>query len=116
MARWPGFDSISIEETEMANITVKVAHNLTQEEALKRMHGFVEQMKTQYGSMMSNFQESWNGNVGTFSGSGSGITATTQVTVNPNDVVVDVTLPAIAMFMKGPIETGIREQLGKALG
>jgi hypothetical protein len=99
----------------MPNITVTVGHNLGQDEALKRVKAFVSQQKTQYASMMGNLQESWNGYVGSFSGTGSGMSASVQVTVNPSDVVMDVTLPAIAVFMKGPIETGIREQLTKAL-
>lgn len=98
----------------MGNITVTVQHNLGQDEALKRVKTFVSEMKTQYGSKAS-FEESWNGNVGTFSGSGSGVSASGTVTVNPADVTVDLTVPAIVMFMKGTVESGMRQNLERVL-
>lgn len=99
----------------MPNIRVVVAHNLPQDEALTRVKAFVTQMKTQYGNMASSFQESWEGYIGTFTGSGSGMSASGTVTVNPADVTLELTVPAIAMFMKGTIESGAREQLTRAL-
>jgi hypothetical protein len=99
----------------MPNINVAVPYQIPQEEALSRIQNFVSQIKTQYSSAITDFQESWNGSAGTFSGAGRGFSASGNIVVNPSQVVVDLTVPFAAMFFKGKIESTLREELAKLL-
>ncbi len=99
----------------MPNINVSVPYQISQDEALKRIQNFVSQIETQYASAITDFQENWDGNSGTFSGSGRGFSASGNIAVNPSQVVVDLTVPFAAMFFKGKIESTLREELAKLL-
>lgn len=100
----------------MPDLSVTVAHKLTQEEALNRIKRFIGSVKKQYGSNISDFQESWNGNVGAFKVSARGFSGSGAVTVGPTDVTLELTLPFPAMFLKGQIESTIQQQVTRLLG
>lgn len=99
----------------MPNINVSVPHQLSQDEALRRIQAYIAKLKVQYADTISDLDENWNGYVGSFSASGMGQTITGNVFVNLSEVSVEVTLPFVAMLFKGKIESGIREHLGRLL-
>ena len=99
----------------MADLNISVPHNLPQDEVLRRLQSFIQNARTQYANHIQNFQEAWNGNTGTFDGTVMGQHVVGTVAVNSSDVTVQGRLPAIAFFMRGRIENGVREQLGRLL-
>jgi putative polyhydroxyalkanoic acid system protein len=99
----------------MAKIIVSVPYQIPQDQALSRIKAFVAGAKVKYADKVSGLQESWNGNVGTFSGSGSGFSVTGRVDVNPSVVGVELTVPFGAMLIKRRIESGISDELTRLL-
>lgn len=99
----------------MPDLNISVPHSLPQEEALQRLKRFLSQIKTQYKDTITNLDEHWNENVGTFNVSGRGLTGSGRMTVNESEVLVESSLPAVAMFFKGTIEAKVREWLSRVL-
>jgi|SRR5271165_6079881 len=99
----------------MPNLNLTIPHNLSQDEALRRIKDAIAQAKSQHSSNIKDLQENWNGNVGTFSGSAMGQSASGTITVNPSQIIFDLTLPFAATFFKGKIEQGVREFTAKLL-
>jgi hypothetical protein len=92
----------------MPNLNIAIHHNLSQEEALKRIKDAIAQAQAQNPGKIKDFQENWNGNAGTFSGSTMGQAVSVTMTVNASEVVLDLELPFAATFFKGKIEEEIR--------
>jgi Putative polyhydroxyalkanoic acid system protein (PHA_gran_rgn) len=99
----------------MPNLSLTVPHHLSQDEALTRVKGFIDQARQQFSGYLSDFQESWNGYVGNFSASGSGYSVSGEIGVNPSAVNVESSLPMVAIVFKAQIESYVRETLAKLL-
>ncbi len=99
----------------MPNLNVAIPHNLSQDEALKRIKDAIAQAKVEHSNSIKDLQENWNENVGTFSGSGMGQKVSATITVNPSEIVFDLALPFAASFFQRPIEAGIRDFTAKLL-
>ncbi len=99
----------------MPSIHVSVPHQISQDEALKRIQRAIAQAKDQNPDKVRELKENWNGYAGTFSASAMGYSASGSVAVNPSDVVVETTLPLIASPFKSTIEAQIRETLARLL-
>jgi hypothetical protein len=97
----------------MPNLNLTIPHNLSQDEALRRIKDAIAQVKFQHSGNVEDLQENWNGHVGTFSGSAMGQSASGTITVNPSEIIFDLTLPFAATFFKSKIEAGIREFAAK---
>ena len=99
----------------MPDLIVSVSHQLSQDEALRRIQAAVAQAKTQYSDKIDDLRESWNGYAGTFQISAQNQQVSGTVTVNPSDVMVHITLPFLATFFKTTIEPRMRDELSKIL-
>ncbi len=99
----------------MPGLIVSVSHQLSQDEALRRLQAAIDQAKTQYANKIDDLRQSWNGYLGAFEVSGMGQKASGTVAVNPSDVTVQITLPFTASLFKSKIESGIREMLTRIL-
>ncbi len=99
----------------MAKMEVSVPHNLGQDEARKRIDNFLAELKKQFGTQVSDVNESWSGNKGSFALKAMGMSLDGNITVNENNVTVDGSLPMMATPFKGTIESTIRENLQKVL-
>lgn len=99
----------------MPDLNISIPHQLPQDEALRRIRSSIERAKTQYAQNVSDLEEHWNENVGTLNITVRGIAIPAQVTVNPSDVTLQATLPMIASFFMGQIETTARELLTRIL-
>jgi hypothetical protein len=99
----------------MPNLNIAIPHNLSQDDALKRIKGAIAQAKVEHSNSVKDLQENWNGNVGTFSGSAMGQTVSATITVNASEIVFDLALPFAASLIKRPIEAGIRDFTAKLL-
>ena len=99
----------------MPNLMVSVSHQLSQDEALRRIRAAVADAKTQHADKINDLHDSWSGYVGAFEVSGMGQKASGTVGVNPSDVRVQIKLPFAASLFKSKIESGIRDTLTRIL-
>jgi hypothetical protein len=100
----------------MPNMNISIPHHLSQDEALKRIQDAIAQAKAENPGKIKDFQENWNGNVGTFRGSGMGQTASGTITVSASEIVLDLELPFAATFFKAQIEENVRKFAAGLLG
>ena len=99
----------------MLDLKMSVPHSLPREEALQRVKRFLGQIKLQYKDKITSLDEHWNENVGTFNVSGKGFTGSGRIAVNESEVLLEASLPAVAVFFKGTIEAKVREWLSRIL-
>ncbi|MGE5456766.1 MAG: polyhydroxyalkanoic acid system family protein [Methanococcaceae archaeon] len=99
----------------MSKFSVSVPHNLSETEAQARVQNMMSSLKTQFGSQISDINESWAGNRNDFSFRAMGMSIKGGLTVNPTDVTLDGDLPLAALPFKGTIEKTIKDQLSNLL-
>ncbi len=99
----------------MPTIRVSIPHQLSQDEALKRIQRGIAQAKSQNPDKVRDLEESWNGYEGTFSAKAMGYSATASILVDPSEVTVESALPLIASPFKGKIEAALRDMLTRLL-
>ena len=99
----------------MATMNMSVPHRLSQDEALNRVKNLLGQVKNQFADKISDLNENWNGNVGTFNFKAMGFAVSGTLTVTPSEVKLDGTIPWAASFFKGKIEATIRERANELL-
>lgn len=94
----------------MPKLNVAVVHKLPQAEALKRIKSLLGQVKIQHANKISDLQESWTGNTGSFSLKAAGFSFSGTVAVKTSSVEVNGEMPWAAAFFKGRIEAAIRDR------
>lgn len=99
----------------MPKSTVTVQHELGKEEALGRIKGILGQAKEQYGDRISDLQESWHADGGTFSFKAMGFKVGGQLLVTDRDVQITGDYPFAAIPFKGTIESTLRERAERLL-
>lgn len=100
----------------MPKLTVAVPHSLDQSEVTKRLKGFLERVRSRYQDQVSDLEEQWGENSGTFAFKTYGFNVKGNVDVAPSEVRVEGDIPFAAMMFKGRIEQTIRENLERLLG
>ena len=100
----------------MARFNMVVSHALPEGEALRRLHGEIENLKRQYGDKISNLRDSWNSETYGFEGMAMGFAVWGTMTVKPSHLEVMGNLPWLALPFKGRIEATIRERMKALLG
>lgn len=99
----------------MAKLNMTFPHQLSQDEALKRTHGLLEQVKGQFADEVSNLTEMWEGNICQFSFLVRGFSISGTLTVKPSEVELSGDLPWLASLFKEKIELTIREKAEEVL-
>ena len=99
----------------MPSFKMSVPHNLSQDEAQRRIQSLLGDLKQQYGDQITDLQESWSGTTGTFAMTAMGMKLSGTLAVQPNEVALDGSIPFAAVPFKGQIEKLIREQAEKLL-
>ena len=99
----------------MPKLNLSVPHKLSQQDAMKRIKGLLEKVKTEHGDKISNLREEWTGHVGTFSFSAMGFSVAGTLEVTPTDVQFSGDLPFAASLFKNKIETTIRDRATELL-
>ena len=94
----------------MPKLNMTVPHHLSQDEALKRIQGLLNNVRTQFADKISDLHEEWNDNVGTFSFSAMGMPVSGTLIVKPSEVELSGDLPFLAALYKSKIESTIRQQ------
>ncbi len=96
-------------------MTVTIPHQLTKAEAETRVHKLLDNVKSQFGSMVQNLEETWDGNTGRFKFTMSGHAVSGTIGLLETAVQIDIVLPFIANFFKGKIKSVIEEEGAKIL-
>ena len=99
----------------MPKLQVAIPHQLSRDEALRRIQKAIANAKDQNSDKIRGLQESWDGYTGTFSGKAMGYAAKGTLTVNPADVLVESDLPIFASPFKSRLEAAITEMLTRLL-
>lgn len=99
----------------MPGIKVDVAHSLSQDIATERVKGLLNKLKADYGDMIQDLNESWNGNSSQFSFKVMGMSVKGNLNVDSDFVSLDGQIPLAALPFKKTIEGKIREEALKLL-
>ena len=98
----------------MPTSKLQIAHQLGTAEARQRISKFAEATRQRPGPLISDIQDSWADDSGTFSFRVLGLTISGRVKVENNQVQIDIDYPMAALAFKGHIEQDIRAK-GEAL-
>ena len=96
--------------TDMPKLNMTIPHQLSQDEALKRIQSLFGDIKNQFADRVSNLREEWKEYTGTFSFSVMGFSVSGTMSVNPSEVELSGKLPLAATLLKGKIESTIKER------
>ena len=99
----------------MPSLSLSMPHSLGQEEALKRLKAAIEKAKARNQGKVTNLKEDWKDNRLDYSFTNFSFNIKGEVTVDPDQVKLNGSLPFAAMMFKGKIEQTVREELGKLL-
>jgi len=102
-------------EAPMPSMTIVVPHQLTQEEAMRRIQNLLAEVKRDYGDRVSDLKETWSGNSGEFSFKAMGFSLSGRMDVTPGEVVMKGNYPLAAAPFKGKIESMIRDRAEQLL-
>jgi hypothetical protein len=91
----------------MPKIKLSVPHQLGQDEAKSRVTKLVAESRVKFGSNISDVQESWAGNVDTFSFRAMGFSVDGRLDVQPAAVDIELNFPWAAVPFKGRVESEI---------
>lgn len=99
----------------MAHFDMSIPHQLSKDEALKRIQNLLSETKKQHGDKIKNLHEEWKGNVGAFGFTTMGFDVSGILTVNENTIELEADLPFAASLFKGKIKDIINEKAGDLL-
>ncbi len=100
----------------MSNFTASIPHNLTREEAKRRLQSGIEQARHQYGAFLGNLTDRWEGDTMSFVLSAAGQTVSGQLFVEDQAVRVEAKLPWMLAMLAGPLKHRLEQQGREALG
>ena len=93
----------------MSQLYIPIQHQLTKDEALKRVKRLLTQTKKEHGDKIDNLKETWKGNVGTFSFTAQGFIISGTIRVSEDSVELEGKLPFAFGFFKRKIEKVIKD-------
>jgi putative polyhydroxyalkanoate system protein len=98
----------------MPNLTVTVPHQLSREEARRRIEEQINELRRQHGGTLSRLEDHWTGDRLDFTVGALGQTVTGHAVVEEHEVHVEVALPWLLAMLAGPVKQRI-EQRGRNL-
>ncbi len=91
----------------MPKINLSIPHNLGQAEAKNRITSLTADCRTRFAGRVSSVAESWTGYADAFSFHALGFPVSGKLDVQPDRVLVEMTLPLAAWPFKARIENEI---------
>src|SRR5262245_26443607 len=99
----------------MPSVKFTVSHQLSVEEASRRLKNAISDLKTQLGDRVKNLKESWSGNEGKYSFEMMGFRVSGQMTIRERAVDFFGEFPFAALPFKGKIESQAKEHISRLL-
>lgn len=101
----------------MKPLEVRVPHGLDQTEVRRRIDRAIEKARAEYADQVGRIDAAWRDDGRLDVGfTAMGMPIASEVELVPGEVVVRVTLPALAGMFAGQIRTGITDRIGGLLG
>jgi hypothetical protein len=100
----------------MPKIQLTIPHTLAKEEAKRRIDNLMADTRNGAATMVTDLEQSWNGDVQSFRFRAWGFAVSGSVTVNPADLLIEAQVPLAALPFKGRMEKEIRAHAEKLLG
>lgn len=94
----------------MPKLSINITHNLGEKEALERIKKFLPELKEKHADKISDLEENWSGNTGTFKLKISGFKVSGSLNITGSDVLINGDIPFLAVPFKSQIESVIRDQ------
>lgn len=98
----------------MSSLSLTIPHELPKEEALTRIKGLLQNLRTEHANMISDVKEEWSGDQGKFAFSAKGFDLSGVINVSDTAVDIDAKLPFAVSLFSGTIKSIITEK-AKAL-
>lgn len=95
----------------MPSVTISVPHTLEANEAQRRIAHLITESKAKFSDSVTNVEESWTGNHGTFSFKAMGFNVSGNMEVESDSASVEINFPFAALPFKGRIENEITGRL-----
>ncbi len=89
----------------MPKINLVIPHTLGVEEAKRRISRLVAETRDEFGHMISDLEESWNGNVETFRFRAMAFAVHGTIEAQPAAVLIELHYPFAAIPFKGRVES-----------
>ncbi len=99
----------------MPSLKMSVPHQLGAAEAVERIKGLSEKLKTKHDGQFKDLEETWTDNALQVAMTTFGMKFKGLLTVEDDAVQIDGDLPFAAMMFKGRIESEVRDSLEKLL-
>lgn len=99
----------------MPKSTITVPHTLGQAEALSRLKNILSEAREQHGGRISDLQENWTPDGGTFSFRAMGFKISGVLKVTDDEVEIVGDYPFAAVPFRGTIESTLRERAERLL-
>ena len=94
----------------MAKLSMNIPHELPKEEALKRIKGLLQKLKSEQGDMISDVKEEWNNDKGDFAFTAKGFDLSGGIQVTDTGIDIDAKLPFAVSLFSDRIKKIITEQ------
>jgi hypothetical protein len=99
----------------MPNLTMSIPHQLTRDEAKRRMQEGIDQARRQFGGMLGHLQERWDNYALDVTVGGVGQTVTAKALVEERTVEVSVALPWMLALLAGSVRREIESSARQLL-
>jgi hypothetical protein len=99
----------------MPNLNMVIPHQLSQDEALKRIKVMLHKLKTEHPDKIHEVNEHWTGYSGEVAFTAQSFLFSGTITVEPTQIKLEADLPLMAMLFKTKIEETIRIEAEKLL-
>ncbi len=99
----------------MPSLKMSIPHALGQEAATEKLKSYLNMMLENSKDKVSNLSHSWTDNVLQAAFTTMGFAVKGTMAVQPEQVVIDGTIPFALVMFKGKIESEIREKMTRIL-
>lgn len=91
-------------------MSMTIPHELPTGEAVNRIKGLLQQLKSEHGDLITDVKEEWTGDEGKFAFTTRGFDLSGLIKVTPSGVDIDAKLPFAVSFFQGKIKSVISEK------